>query len=111
MWRNTPGCFATSVFLCAYRRHRTRPVVSRSAFQCHEVLVLSAVIMNEQKIETNSQITQQLAHMAGALQQQRTGLAPKAVTVILSEDTLVVTLRGALTPAEKDLASLSLVLT
>jgi uncharacterized protein YbcI len=60
--------------------------------------------MNEQKIETNSQITQQLAHMAGALQQQRTGLAPKAVTVILSEDTLVVTLRGALTPAEKDLA-------
>ena len=54
--------------------------------------------------DTNSQIAQQLAHVASVLQQQRTGLAPKAVTAVLSEDTLVVTLHDALTPAEKALA-------
>ena len=54
--------------------------------------------------ETDSHIAQQLASVAGALQQQRTGLAPKTVTAILSEDTLVVTLHDALTPAEKALA-------
>jgi len=47
----------------------------------------------------NSHIAQQLAHVASVLQQQRTGLAPKAVTAVLSEDTLVVTLHDALTPA------------
>ena len=54
---------------------------------------------------TNSHIAQHLAHVASVLQHQRTGLAPKAVTVVLSEDTLVVTLHDALTPAEKALAS------
>lgn len=54
--------------------------------------------------DTNSRITQQLAHVAAELQQQRTGVAPKGVTVVLSEDTLVVTLHDALTLAEKDLA-------
>ena len=36
--------------------------------------------------------------------EQRTGHAPKAVTVVLSEDTLVVTFHEALTPAERALA-------
>ncbi|MEX0612540.1 MAG: Na-translocating system protein MpsC family protein [Pirellulales bacterium] len=49
-------------------------------------------------------IAQQVAQMASVLQWQRTGHAPKAVTVVLSEDTLVVTLHGALTPAEQALA-------
>ncbi len=49
-------------------------------------------------------IAEQLAEVASALQLQRTGHAPKAVTVVLSEDTLVVTLHDALTPAEKALA-------
>jgi uncharacterized protein YbcI len=49
-------------------------------------------------------ITEQLAEMASSLQQQRTGLAPKAVTAVLSDDTLVVTLHDALTQAEKALA-------
>lgn len=49
-------------------------------------------------------IAEQLAELASTLQRQRTGLAPKAVTVILSEDTLVVTLHDALTPAERALA-------
>ncbi len=54
--------------------------------------------------ETKSHLAQQLAHVASVLQEQRTGLAPKAVTAVLSEDTLVVTLHDALTPAEKALA-------
>ena len=54
--------------------------------------------------DTNPDIAQQLAHVASVLQQQRTGLAPKAVTAVLSEDTLVVTLHDALTPAEKALS-------
>ena len=49
-------------------------------------------------------IAQQLASMASAFQHQRTGHAPAAVTVVVSEDTLVVTLHDALTPAEKVLA-------
>ena len=35
-----------------------------------------------------------------AYEQQRTGHMPKSVTVVLSEDTLVITLHGALSPAE-----------
>jgi uncharacterized protein YbcI len=49
-------------------------------------------------------IGQQIAEMASALQQQRTGHAPRAVTVVLGEDTLVVTMHDALTPAERALA-------
>jgi uncharacterized protein YbcI len=49
-------------------------------------------------------MAQQIAEAARAFQLRRTGHAPKAVTVVLSEDTLVVTLHGALTPAEKALA-------
>ena len=49
-------------------------------------------------------ITQQLAEAASKFQERRTGHAPRAVTVVMSEDTLVVTLYGALSPAEKDLA-------
>lgn len=49
-------------------------------------------------------MAQQVAQVARAFQQQRTGHLPQAVTVVLSEDTLVVTLHGALSAAEKDLA-------
>jgi uncharacterized protein YbcI len=49
-------------------------------------------------------MAQQVAQMAKALQRQRTGYAPKSVTVVLSEDTLVVTLHDALSPAEQALA-------
>jgi uncharacterized protein YbcI len=59
--------------------------------------------MNKQKSKPES-IAQQLAHIASELQLQRTGHAPNAATVILNEDTLVVTLHDALTPAEKALA-------
>jgi uncharacterized protein YbcI len=51
-----------------------------------------------------SNMAQQLAQAALAFEQQRTGHAPKSVTVVLSGETLVITLHGALSPAEKDLA-------
>ncbi len=54
--------------------------------------------------DTESGLARQIAEAASAFQQARTGHAPKAVTVVLSEDTLVVTLHEALTPAERDLA-------
>ena len=49
-------------------------------------------------------MAQQIAQAASAFEQQRTGLGPKAVSVVLSEETLVITLHGALSPAEKALA-------
>ena len=54
--------------------------------------------------ETDLNIAGQLARVASRFQEQRTGHGPKAVAVVLSEDTLVVTLHGALTPAEKALS-------
>src|SRR2546423_15483556 len=52
----------------------------------------------------DSTMAQQIAVAASAFEQGRTGHVPKSVTVVLSEDTLVVTLHGALSPAEKVLA-------
>ena len=49
-------------------------------------------------------MAQEVAQAASAFQLQRTGHTPKAVTVVLSEDTQVVTLHDALSPAEKALA-------
>jgi uncharacterized protein YbcI len=52
----------------------------------------------------SSTIARQIAQVASAFQEQRTGRAPQSVAVVLSDDTLVVTLHGALSPAEKDMA-------
>lgn len=49
-------------------------------------------------------MAQQIAQAVIAFERQRTGHASKSVTVVLSEDTLVVTLHGTLSPAEKTLA-------
>jgi uncharacterized protein YbcI len=54
--------------------------------------------------KTNSTMAQHIALAATAFQERRTGHVPRSVTVVLSEDTLVVTLHGALSPAEKALA-------
>ena len=43
----------------------------------------------------------QIAQAAIDFEQQTTGHVPKSVTVVLSGDTLVITLHGALSPAEK----------
>ncbi|HUT14113.1 MAG TPA: DUF2294 domain-containing protein [Thermoguttaceae bacterium] len=51
-----------------------------------------------------SNMAQQIARVAKAFEQERTGHGPKSVTVVLSDDTLVITLHGALSEAEKALA-------
>lgn len=51
--------------------------------------------------DTNRTMAKQIAQVATAFQQQRTGHEPKSVSVVLSGDTLVVTLHGALSPAEQ----------
>jgi uncharacterized protein YbcI len=55
-------------------------------------------------IKLDPTMAQQVAQAISVFQQRRTGYPPKAVTVVLSDDTLVVTLHEALSPAEKALA-------
>ena len=55
-------------------------------------------------IKPDSTVARQIAQAASAFELQRTGRAPSSVTVVLSGDTLVITLHGALSPAEKALA-------
>ena len=50
-------------------------------------------------------MAEQVAQAISVFQERRTGYPPKAVTVVLSDDTLVVTLHEALSPAEKAMAS------
>ena len=52
----------------------------------------------------NSTMAQQIAQAAIVFEQQRTGNTPKSVTVVLSDTTLVITLHGALSEAERALA-------
>jgi uncharacterized protein YbcI len=54
--------------------------------------------------QTNSTVARRIAEASSAFEQRRTGHAPRSVTVVLSEDTLVITLHGALSPAETALA-------
>lgn len=49
-------------------------------------------------------MTQEIAGVASQYQQQRTGHAPASVTVMLGDNTLVITLHGALSPAEQAMA-------
>jgi uncharacterized protein YbcI len=49
-------------------------------------------------------MAQQVAHAISVFQERRTGYPPKAVTLVLSDDTLVATLHEALSPAEMALA-------
>lgn len=47
---------------------------------------------------------QQIGESAIAFERRRTGHNPQSVTVVLSESTIVITVHGALSPAEKALA-------
>ena len=49
-------------------------------------------------------VAQQIAQAAIAFQKKRTGHEPQSVAVVLSGDTLLITLHGALSPAEKALS-------
>jgi uncharacterized protein YbcI len=57
--------------------------------------------------QQGSKMAEEIAQAASALQTQRTGHAPKSVAVVLSDDTLVITLHESLSPAEKSLAKSS----
>ena len=52
----------------------------------------------------DSTMARQIAQAASLFEQQRTGNTPKSVTVVLSDTTLVITLHGALSEAERALA-------
>jgi len=54
--------------------------------------------------DAESAMAQQVAQVAIAHQKKQTGRAPASVTVVLSDDTLVISLHDAFTPAEKALA-------
>jgi uncharacterized protein YbcI len=54
--------------------------------------------------KTDSTVAQQIAEAASAFEQRLTGRVPKSVTVVLSEETLVITLHGALSAVEQALA-------
>ena len=54
--------------------------------------------------DSESAMAEQVAQVAIDFQTERTGHAPASITVVLSEDTLVITMHDALTPAEKALA-------
>jgi len=49
-------------------------------------------------------MAEQIAQAANVFQQELTGHEPKSVSVVLSGETLVITLHGALSPAEQALA-------
>ena len=54
---------------------------------------------------TNDTIAQKIRVAVTAYQKQITGHAPAEVTVVLSDDTIAITLHDALSPAEKMLAA------
>ena len=55
-------------------------------------------------INTNASLAKQIAQAAIAFEKKRTGHTPTSVTVVMSDNTLMITLHGALTPAERALA-------
>lgn len=55
-------------------------------------------------LKSNANMAQQIAHAAIAFEQRRTGHTPTSVTVVMSDNTLMITLHGALSPAETALA-------
>ncbi len=54
--------------------------------------------------KVHASIAEHIARASRAFEQKRTGHAPGSVSVVLSGDTLVITLRGALSPAVTTLA-------
>ena len=55
-------------------------------------------------MKPNGIMAEKIARAALAFEQRRTGHRPESVNVVLSENTLVITLHGALSPAEKAVA-------
>src|SRR5208337_4442676 len=86
-WSNISGYSTTSAFFVFGRVRRTHLMRGGSAME-----------------KLDPSVAQQIAQAAIACQQKRTGHEPRSVAVVLSGDTLLITLYGALSPAEKALA-------
>lgn len=54
--------------------------------------------------ESLPMMAEQIARAANDFERQRTGHLPQSVTVVMSSDTLVITMHGSLSPGEKVLA-------
>ena len=54
--------------------------------------------------QSKSTVAEQIALAASTFEQRRTGHVPKSVTVVVTDHTLVITLHGALSEAEKAVA-------
>jgi uncharacterized protein YbcI len=54
--------------------------------------------------ENEESMAHRIARAAHAFERTRTGIVPKSVTVVQSEGTLVITVHGALSPAERALS-------
>src|SRR6476659_1465862 len=55
-------------------------------------------------IQSDATMAQKIAQAAIAFEKKRTGHTPRSVTVVMSDNTLMITLHGALSPAERALA-------
>src|SRR6476620_7737771 len=58
----------------------------------------------DQMIKSDATMAQKIAQAAIAFEKKRTGHTPQSVTVVMSDNTLMITMHGALTPAERALA-------
>lgn len=60
--------------------------------------------MEANVMEQPKNMAEQIAQVASAFERERTGMTPRSVSVVQSDGTLVITLHGALSPAERALA-------
>jgi uncharacterized protein YbcI len=68
------------------------------------VFARTTVSVKDESMPVSNPMAKNVALAAIAFEQQRTGRSPKSVTTVMSDDTLVITLHAALTPAEQALA-------
>jgi uncharacterized protein YbcI len=85
---------------------RTRPGSSQASAQGlgAKNIAWGNTMVPTTKVESDGRalpMAQQIARAAIDFEHQSTGHLPRSVTVVLSDDTLVITLHGALSPAEK----------
>ena len=85
-WWNASGCSATSAFFVSradeHRQEKVLTVIKQAA----------------------PGVAERIARAASDFERERTGRLPKSVSVVVAENTLVITLHDALSPAERALA-------
>lgn len=109
-WRNECERSSTSFFyglLCDHIRQQAKEYAMNqhdsSALPQSDRTLSATDAANEKKLKDVA-VIEQIAEAVLAFQIKTTGHEPTSVSVALSEDTLVITVHGALTPAERALA-------